>query len=200
MSEIRVRTYELYDKAAPFAQPICHTIWQWIEEADPEIQIEWKWSVPVFCKNGMVCAVMPFKNHVNFTFFNGKHIEDKYGLLISKEDNKGMAHVHLEKMEELNEEAFKYYVQQAIKLNAGAKKTKKTVSKQSEISMPSIFQARLDENPIARQCFLDLTPYKKKEYINWIGSAKRESTQISRMEKAILLILEGKGLNDKYRK
>ena len=32
-----------------------------------------------------------------------------------------------------------------------------------------------------------------------IGNAKQEKTRISRLEKAIPMILEGKGLNDKYR-
>ncbi len=200
MSAIRVKTQELYDKATPFAQPICQTIWQWIEEADSEIQIEWKWSAPVFCKNGMVCAVMPFKKHVNFAFFNGKHIDDKYGLLISKEDNKGMAHIHLESMEELNEEAFKYYVQEAVKLNSGTKKPKSATPKKENLVLPESFVQMLAANPIAQQHYLDLAPYKKKEYIEWIASAKREATKTSRMEKAIILLSDGKGLNDKYRK
>ncbi len=200
MSSIRLKTHDLFDKAAPFAQPICQTIWKWIEDIAPEIQIEWKWSAPVFCKNGMVCTIMPFKKHVNFAFFNGKHIDDKYDLLITKEVNKGMAHIHLESMEDLNEEAFKYYVLEAIKLNTDKPKTKKAAPKKSPVALPEEFQLRLAENPIAQQHFIDMAPYKKREYIEWISRAKRESTQISRMEKALLLISEGKGLNDKYRK
>ncbi len=199
MSEIRVKTQELYDKAAPFAQPICHTIWQWIEEADPEIQIEWKWSAPVFCKNGMICTVMPFKKHVNFAFFNGKHINDTYGLLITKEDNKGMAHIHLNSMEDLDEAAFKYYVQEAIKINASTKKPKRSVPKKGSIDLPNDFKDLLEKQSMAYQHYIDLAPYKKREYLEWITSAKRENTRISRMEKAILLLNKGKGLNDKYR-
>ena len=47
--------------------------------------------------------------------------------------------------------------------------------------------------------FDSLTPFKQKEYSEHIGSAKQEKTRISRLEKSIPLIAEGKGLNDKYR-
>jgi uncharacterized protein YdeI (YjbR/CyaY-like superfamily) len=48
--------------------------------------------------------------------------------------------------------------------------------------------------------FEKLTPGKQKEYAEHIGSAKKEKTQVERLEKIKPMVLEGKGLNDKYKK
>ena len=47
--------------------------------------------------------------------------------------------------------------------------------------------------------FNEFSPYKQREFIEHITSAKQEKTQLARLEKVIPMILEGKGLNDKYR-
>ncbi|WP_378173280.1 YdeI/OmpD-associated family protein [Aquimarina sp. SS2-1] len=47
--------------------------------------------------------------------------------------------------------------------------------------------------------FGKLTPFKQKEYKEYIATAKREATRISRVEKIIPMILKGIGLNDTYR-
>lgn len=38
-----------------------------------------------------------------------------------------------------------------------------------------------------------------KEYAEHIGSAKREATALVRLEKAVPMIMKGKGLYDKYK-
>jgi uncharacterized protein YdeI (YjbR/CyaY-like superfamily) len=39
----------------------------------------------------------------------------------------------------------------------------------------------------------------KREYSQYVAEAKKVETQINRIEKIIPIIMEGKGLNDKYR-
>ncbi|WP_325262934.1 YdeI/OmpD-associated family protein, partial [Flavobacterium sp.] len=43
------------------------------------------------------------------------------------------------------------------------------------------------------------SPYKQKEFIEYIESAKREETKLTRIEKIKPMILDNIGLNDKYR-
>ena len=43
-------------------------------------------------------------------------------------------------------------------------------------------------------------PGRQREYNDHIGSAKREATQLARLDKVRPLVLAGKGLHDKYRK
>ena len=48
-----------------------------IHEVAPEVIEDWKWSVPVFSKNGrLVCAMSGFKNHTKFNFFEGASLVD----------------------------------------------------------------------------------------------------------------------------
>ncbi|WP_395047400.1 YdeI/OmpD-associated family protein [Flavobacterium sp.] len=41
------------------------------------------------------------------------------------------------------------------------------------------------------------SPYKQKEFIEYIDTAKQEKTKLDRLEKIKPMILDGKGLNDK---
>jgi uncharacterized protein YdeI (YjbR/CyaY-like superfamily) len=44
-----------------------------------------------------------------------------------------------------------------------------------------------------------MTPGKQREYCEYISEAKRDATKLKRLEKIIPMIIEGVGLNDKYK-
>lgn len=66
-------------------------------------------------------------------------------------------------------------------------------------SIPEALQKELDVSSELSEAFAKFTPYKQKEFTEFVGSAKREETMLARLEKVKPLILEGIGLNDKYR-
>ena len=68
-----------------------------------------------------------------------------------------------------------------------------------ETIIPEILQNELDKNRELLAKFNEFSPYKQREFIEHITSAKQEKTQMARLEKIIPMILEEKGLNDKYR-
>src|SRR5262245_2572445 len=47
-----------------------------ILEADPEIVEEWKWSNPVWSRNGIICTGESYKTHVKLTFARGASVPD----------------------------------------------------------------------------------------------------------------------------
>ena len=57
-------------------------------KADPDIVEEWKWSSPVWSKNGMICSVGAFKSHVGMNFFSGAYLKDKHKLFNSGLESK----------------------------------------------------------------------------------------------------------------
>lgn len=59
--------------------------------------------------------------------------------------------------------------------------------------------ATFKKNSKLEASFNVLTPGKKREYIEHIISTKRDATKLKRLEKIIPLILEKKGLYDKYK-
>jgi hypothetical protein len=42
-----------------------------VKEADPEVVEEWKWSVPVWSHDGLICTGEAYKSAVKMTFAKG---------------------------------------------------------------------------------------------------------------------------------
>lgn len=47
-----------------------------IMNAEPGLAEEWKWGTPVWSKNGLVCSIGSFKDHVKINVFKGAGIPD----------------------------------------------------------------------------------------------------------------------------
>ncbi|RMF56793.1 MAG: DUF1905 domain-containing protein [Calditrichaeota bacterium] len=58
------------------------------------------------------------------------------------------------------------------------------------VSIPDDLKAALEANPDAGQFFQRLSYTHKKEYVNWIESAKKAETRQTRLEKTIARLLE----------
>ena len=50
-----------------------------------------------------------------------------------------------------------------------------------------------------KKAFELFTPFKQREFLEYIESAKQQKTKITRFEKIKPMIFDGIGLNDKYR-
>lgn len=70
------------------------------------------------------------------------------------------------------------------------------MKKTKEFTMPEEFQYRLDQNSELKKAFEALTPGRQRAYLLYFSSAKQSKTRESRIEKYILQILIGKGLDD----
>ncbi len=67
----------------------------------------------------------------------------------------------------------------------------------AEIRMPSAFKKALKKNAAACEFFQDLAPSYRRNYLGWIGAAKKETTKQKRIEEAIELLAAGKKLGMK---
>ena len=47
-----------------------------VKEADPEVVEEWKWEVPVWSHDGLICTGETYKNVVKMTFARGAALQD----------------------------------------------------------------------------------------------------------------------------
>jgi uncharacterized protein YdeI (YjbR/CyaY-like superfamily) len=90
------------------------------------------------------------------------------------------------------------YVKEAIE-NQKLGKEIKPAQKGTKVVIPVELKTVLKESKILNDAFTNLTPGKQREYADYIDSAKREVTKISRLEKIKPMILKGIGLNDKYK-
>src|SRR5271168_931458 len=47
-----------------------------IKAADPDVVEEWKWSIPVWSRDGIICTGETYKEHVKRTFAKGASLPD----------------------------------------------------------------------------------------------------------------------------
>ena len=64
------------------------------------------------------------------------------------------------------------------------------------ITVPDDFLRAMDGQPQARQIFDRLSYSHQKEYVNWILSAKQTETRQRRVDKAIVMLSQGKNLRE----
>ena len=94
-----------------------------IKEADPEVVEEWKWrkpsnpGVPVWSHDGGICTGETYKSVVKLTFFKGASLEDPSGLFNSSLEGKVRRAIDIREGEEINEDAFRALIREAVNLN-----------------------------------------------------------------------------------
>jgi hypothetical protein len=89
-----------------------------IHEADPEVTEEWKWRVPVWSHDGIVCTGETYKKAVKLTFARGASLDDPTGLFNSSLEGKVRRALDIHEGEEIDAEGFKALFRAAVDLNA----------------------------------------------------------------------------------
>ena len=107
-----------------------------IHDADPEIVEEWKWGIPVWSHDGLVCTGEVYKAAVKTTFAKGASLKDPSGLFNSSLEGNTRRAIDFKEGEKLNEKALKALIREAVALNLEGKskaKAKKAVDKKPRI-------------------------------------------------------------------
>ncbi len=73
--------------------------------------------IPGFRGKGMIAVINPTKKDITFAFARGADFDDKYGLL--RGVGKDSRHIKISSIERFNEDAFLYYLRQALELDVG---------------------------------------------------------------------------------
>ena len=89
-----------------------------IKQADAEVVEEWKWSVPVWSHDGVICTGETYKNVVKLTFAKGAALEDPSGLFNSSLDGNTRRAIDFHEGDKIDAEALKALVRAAVTLNA----------------------------------------------------------------------------------
>ncbi len=89
-----------------------------IKQADPEVVEEWKWRVPVWSHDGLICTGETYKSVVKMTFPRGAALEDPSGLFNSSLDGNTRRAIDFHEGEKIDEKALKALIRAAVTLNA----------------------------------------------------------------------------------
>jgi hypothetical protein len=88
-----------------------------VREADSEIVEEWKWSVPVWSRHGLICTGEAYKSVVKMTFAKGASLKDPAGLFNSSLEGNTRRAIDFREGEKINEKALKALVRAAVAFN-----------------------------------------------------------------------------------
>ena len=88
-----------------------------IKQADPEVVEEWKWSVPVWSHDGIICTGEAYKSVVKLTFARGAALADPSGLFNSSLEGNVRRAIDFHRGDEIDEDAFKKLIRAAAALN-----------------------------------------------------------------------------------
>jgi hypothetical protein len=92
-----------------------------IKQADPDVVEEWKWAIPVWSHDGIICTGETYKSAVKLTFAKGAALKDPAGLFNSSLGGNVRRAIDIEKGVKIDEAAFKALVREAVALNSSGK-------------------------------------------------------------------------------
>lgn len=178
-------------KAEPFAQPILEHLRVMMARLVPQGDEAIKWGAPHWILGGRNLAGMAsFKAHARIFLHGAMNADEettwsRFGKLKSVSDCP-------------DEDELKRILAPRIAILESGKALTKASGEKPELPVPVELASALDQSPKARQAFEAFSPSHRREYIEWITSAKRDETRAKRVSQTIMWLTEGKKRNWKY--
>lgn len=164
-----------------------------------QLQETIKWGAPVYTFEGKnIVGLGAFKSYVGIWFFQGALLSDKHKKLVNAQEGKTKAlrQWRFNSVEEIDDAAILEYLHEAIQNQKAGREIKPS---KKPLIIPVELHKAFDDNPKLKISFGKLGLSRQREFAEYIMEAKREETRMKRLYKVIPLILEQKGLNDRYR-
>ena len=159
---------------------------------------ELKWGKPCYTyKHTNIVLIHGFKEYCALLFHKGALLKDTNGILVQQTENVQAARqIRFTNVEEIAgmKAALKAYIFEAIEVEKSGLKI--DFKKTKEYKVPKEFEEVLKEIPELKTAFESLTPGRQRGYLLHFSQPKQSKTRISRIEKCMEQILNGKGLND----
>lgn len=180
-------------KAQPFARPILEKVRERVHTLMPDAEEAMKWGHPTYCRDGkIVIGTAAFKAHTAVHFWRGPELGfeakdgamGQLGKLTSVDDLPDQLDAMIAKAAELS-------------ISVPALRKPKHPPK-PPIDMHPQFAEALSKTPKAKAAFDAFPPSGKREYLEWVGEAKRDGTRQKRIATAVEWLSEGKRRNWKY--
>jgi uncharacterized protein YdeI (YjbR/CyaY-like superfamily) len=159
---------------------------------------ELKWGVPCYTfEKRNIVLIHGFKDYCALLFVKGALLNDAKGILITQTKNVQAARqIRFTNVREIVKlkPILKAYVYEAIEVEKAGLKV--PFKKTKEFNIPEEFQNKLNKDAALKKAFNALTPGRQRGYLLYFSAPKRSKTREARVERSLLQILNGKGLND----
>jgi uncharacterized protein YdeI (YjbR/CyaY-like superfamily) len=165
---------------------------------DCSLTEELKWGVPCYTlHNSNIVLIHVFKTYCAVLFFKGALLNDSNGILIQQTENVQAARqLRFTSISQVKKQAalLKAYIYEAMEIEKAGLKV--ALKEPAAFKMAEEFQTQLDKNTALKTAFAALTPGRQRAYLLHFAAPKQSKTRAARVEKCMLSILDGKGLND----
>lgn len=88
-----------------------------IKAADPGVVEEWKWDVPVWSHDGLICTGETYKSAVKLTFAKGAQVPDPGRLFNSSLTGNTRRAIDFREGDKVDEASFKALIRDAVAVN-----------------------------------------------------------------------------------
>ena len=88
-----------------------------VKEADPDVVEEWKWNIPVWKHDGMICTGETYKKAVKMTFAYGASLKDPAKLFNSSLEGNTRRAIDFHESGKIDEKALKALIRAAVAHN-----------------------------------------------------------------------------------
>jgi hypothetical protein len=92
-----------------------------IKQADPDVVEEWKWNVPVWSHDGIICTGETYKSAVKLTFARGAAEKDPAKLFNSSLEGNTRRAIDFKEGDEIDADALQALIRAAVAVNEKAK-------------------------------------------------------------------------------
>ncbi|ROZ78832.1 DUF1801 domain-containing protein [Ramlibacter sp. WS9] len=96
-----------------------------IKDAVPTVVEEWKWNIPVWSHEGIICTGETYKAKVKLTFAKGASVADPAGLFNSSLEGNTRRAIDIAEGAKIDATAFKALIRAAAAVNASGATTKR---------------------------------------------------------------------------
>jgi len=92
-----------------------------IKQADPDVVEEWKWNVPVWSHDGLICTGETYKAAVKLTFAKGASLKDPAKLFNSSLEGNTRRAIDFREGDKIDADALKALIRAAAAFNKSAR-------------------------------------------------------------------------------
>ena len=162
-----------------------------------------KWGFPVYTYQGKnVVGLGAFKSYVGLWFFQGGLLKDQNNHLMNAQDGKtkAMRQWRFKDLRDIKKsmKLIEIYLQEAIDNQKKGLTIKPERNK--PVDIPKELQDALSTETDLQNHFNNLSLSKRRDFAEYITTAKRSETKLKRLVKILPMIKAGIGMNDQYKK
>jgi uncharacterized protein YdeI (YjbR/CyaY-like superfamily) len=159
---------------------------------------EVKWGFPAYTfKKKNIFMLGSFKEYSSIMFFKGALLSDPDNILVQPTENSNSGRqLRFTNAKDIlkAKKSILAYIYEATELEKSGAKVE--AKKTSEYPIPDELKGKFKELPELKAAFEKLTPGRQRGYLLHFSQAKQSATRLSRIEKCMEAIFNGKGMNE----